>query len=100
MGLSFGGVPERLVVPFEAITAFYDPAVQFGFQFETVEAEATGETKAAEDANATAKAPERPFPVPRSGRPPTRETPYRLPPPVFRIGRSPGRMPAAAAAKS
>jgi uncharacterized protein len=42
VGLSFGGVPERLAVPFAAITAFYDPAVQFGFQFETVEAEAAG----------------------------------------------------------
>jgi uncharacterized protein len=38
VGLSFGGVPERLSVPFEAITAFYDPAVQFGFQFETLDA--------------------------------------------------------------
>ena len=35
VGLSFGGVPERLAVPFEAVTAFFDPAVQFGFQFET-----------------------------------------------------------------
>ena len=39
VGLSFGGVPERLGVPFEAVTAFYDPAVQFGFQFETIDAE-------------------------------------------------------------
>lgn len=39
VGLSFGGVPERIGIPFDAITAFYDPAVQFGFQFETVEAE-------------------------------------------------------------
>jgi hypothetical protein len=42
VGLSFGGVPERLAVPFDAITAFYDPAVQFGFQFETLDATATG----------------------------------------------------------
>jgi hypothetical protein len=40
VGLSFGGVPERVVVPFEAITAFYDPSVQFGFQFETIEGDA------------------------------------------------------------
>ena len=53
VGLSFGGVPERLTVPFEAVTAFYDPAVQFGFQFETIESEA------ADDANAAAKVPER-----------------------------------------
>jgi hypothetical protein len=43
VGLSFGGVPERLTVPFDAITAFYDPAVQFGFQFETSDAAAAGE---------------------------------------------------------
>ncbi|MFZ3358677.1 MAG: ClpXP protease specificity-enhancing factor SspB [Xanthobacteraceae bacterium] len=41
VGLSFGGVPERLAVPFDAITAFFDPAVQFGFQFETLDAEAS-----------------------------------------------------------
>jgi hypothetical protein len=46
VGLSFGGVPERLAVPFEAVTAFYDPAVQFGFQFETLEAAAAGERTA------------------------------------------------------
>jgi len=39
VGLSFGGIAERLAVPFDAITAFFDPAVQFGFQFETVEGE-------------------------------------------------------------
>jgi hypothetical protein len=46
VGLSFGGVPERLAVPFEAVTAFYDPAVQFGFQFETLEASVAGEQTA------------------------------------------------------
>jgi uncharacterized protein len=40
VGLSFRGVPERLTVPFEAVTAFFDPAVQFGFQFEAAEAAA------------------------------------------------------------
>ncbi|HKA75543.1 MAG TPA: ClpXP protease specificity-enhancing factor SspB [Pseudolabrys sp.] len=36
VGLSFGGVPERLNVPFEAINGFFDPSVQFGLQFEEV----------------------------------------------------------------
>ena len=36
VGLSFGGVPERLSVPFEAINGFFDPSVQFGLQFEEV----------------------------------------------------------------
>ena len=34
VGLSFGGIPERLVVPFAAIKSFLDPSVQFGLQFE------------------------------------------------------------------
>jgi hypothetical protein len=38
VGLSFGGVPERLVVPFGAIKNFLDPSVQFGISFETDEA--------------------------------------------------------------
>jgi len=37
VGLSFGGIPERLVVPFSAIKSFLDPSVQFGLQFETAE---------------------------------------------------------------
>ena len=40
VGLSFGGISERLAVPFDSIVAFYDPAVQFGFQFEAIEAAA------------------------------------------------------------
>jgi hypothetical protein len=43
VGLSFGGLPERVTVPFEAVTAFYDPAVQFGFQFETIDGTAEPE---------------------------------------------------------
>ena len=34
VGLSFNGVPERLAVPFEAVTGFWDPYVQFGLKFE------------------------------------------------------------------
>lgn len=36
VGLSFSGVAERLYIPFEAITAFADPSVQFALQFETL----------------------------------------------------------------
>ena len=35
--LSFGGVPEKLVVPFAALTAFADPSVKFGLQFQQME---------------------------------------------------------------
>jgi hypothetical protein len=34
VGVSFGGTPERLLVPFTAIKGFFDPSVQFGLQFE------------------------------------------------------------------
>jgi len=36
VGLSFSGIPERLRVPFDAITGFFDPSVEFGLQFATV----------------------------------------------------------------
>jgi hypothetical protein len=36
VGLSFNQVPAKLVVPFAAITAFVDPAVDFGLQFQAV----------------------------------------------------------------
>jgi hypothetical protein len=57
VGLSFGGISERLAVPFDSIIAFYDPAVQFGFQFESIEAE--GESGKAADKDAD-KDPEKP----------------------------------------
>jgi uncharacterized protein len=42
VGLSFGGIPERLAVPFAAVKGFFDPSVQFGLQFEET-AESGGE---------------------------------------------------------
>jgi uncharacterized protein len=48
VGLSFGGVPERLHVPFEAIKGFFDPSVQFGLEFQVAaEAEAADAPEAA-----------------------------------------------------
>ena len=32
--LNFGGVPEPIVVPFEAIKTFVDPSVEFGLRFD------------------------------------------------------------------
>jgi len=51
VALSFNGVSEKLVVPFEAIKGFFDPSVQFGLQFETQAAEAAdaAETPAVEE---------------------------------------------------
>jgi uncharacterized protein len=72
VGLSFGGIPERLVVPFDAITGFFDPAVQFGLQFETLQAdnEDADENEVAADAKpspekaAAGALPPPPSPVP------------------------------------
>jgi uncharacterized protein len=39
--LSFSDVPRRLVVPFSAVTAFADPSVRFGLQFDVDGADST-----------------------------------------------------------
>ncbi len=46
--LSFGGRHERLTVPFAALTAFADPSVKFGLQFEASEAELQAKGPAAQ----------------------------------------------------
>jgi hypothetical protein len=37
--LSFGGIREKIYIPFSAITTFADPSVQFGLQFRETEYE-------------------------------------------------------------
>jgi hypothetical protein len=62
--LSFNEVPERLVVPFAAITAFADPAAKFGLQFQQ-------ETTAApEEASSTATGTDAPAAPRGTTRPP------------------------------
>lgn len=39
VGLSFNAIPAKLVIPFGAITAFVDPAVDFGLQFQAIDAD-------------------------------------------------------------
>jgi len=62
VGMSFGGIPERLVVPFEAITAFADPSVQFALQFETLtgESEETASAPQSDRPRPPVRHPERP----------------------------------------
>ena len=43
VGLSFGGVPASLRVPFAAVTDFVDPAVEFSLKFQANAAEPEGE---------------------------------------------------------
>ena len=56
--LSFGGAPETLVVPYTAISAFVDPSVKFGLQFDANSDEAAGiaaaPTEIADDAASAA----------------------------------------------
>ena len=47
VGMSFGGIPEKLAIPFDAISGFFDPSVQFGLQFEEI---AEGEAGQKQDA--------------------------------------------------
>jgi len=61
--LSFDNVPEQLVIPFDAVKGFLDPAVQFGLQFEQAAVERRPrETEPAKAAAAPAAAP-RPEPA-------------------------------------
>ena len=61
--LSFNNVPERLKIPYDAITIFADPSVNFALQFQPFEAEGTyedmddfeGDEETASDESATKK---------------------------------------------
>jgi hypothetical protein len=92
VGLSFGGIPERLVVPFAAITTFADPSVQFALQFQDVNAESaeapapgtTGASAAksgAKNARPPAKQKKRTVPV-LAATPAAANPPATLPPPA------------------
>ena len=56
VGLSFNGIPERLLVPFSAINSFVDPHASFGLKFdpqpEAAAAEEIASTDAAESLSA------------------------------------------------
>src|SRR5258705_13981371 len=69
VGLSFGGVPERLVVPFASIKSFFDPSVQFGLQFDPQEtaSETASETPASPNLPAVPPAPGLPAAAPAAG---------------------------------
>jgi hypothetical protein len=64
VGLSFGGVPERLTVPFEAVTSFVDPSVQFALQFQAIPEDGAGAAGPTAARDGSDKG-ERPKPRPR-----------------------------------
>ncbi len=57
VGLSFNQLPAKLDIPFAAITAFVDPAVDFGLQFQAVQADAAPEAHEAAENDAPGAAP-------------------------------------------
>ena len=81
VGLSFGGVAEPVAVPFDAITAFFDPAAQFGLQFESAESLAAEHTSATPQIPDKAAAPADRLPEPSKTEPapPPRPEPDRGP---------------------
>ena len=44
--LKFGGSPERLVIPFSALTSFVDPSVPFGLRLQALAEEAASDAQA------------------------------------------------------
>ena len=80
VGLSFGGIPERLSIPFDAIKGFFDPSVKFGLQFETI---VEGEEQIAQD---TGEQQPRALPVPAN---PDQPGPVAVPDPAPRAEEKP-----------
>jgi hypothetical protein len=91
VGVSFGGIAERLTIPFAAINGFYDPSVEFGLKFaEMGEAADTGEASAPTGKGRDARRP----PAEHKGPPPTAAT---LPTPANSEPAKPGTAKSAAA---
>lgn len=66
VGLSFGGVPATLAIPFSALTAFADPQVRFGLRFQAgMPPEAAEEEEPAAAESEAAAAPPAPDATPQ-----------------------------------
>lgn len=93
VGMSFGGIPEKLHVPFAAVTGFFDPSVQFGLQFEEV-----SEDQAAQGTETSpAKAVGAPQAVPATEKPSSRTEAAASKPAQPSVPSTPAVSPAAAA---
>lgn len=58
VGLSFGGVPSMLRIPFAALVAFADPYAQVGFRFQVPEVDAANDETAPSEPDTAGDAPE------------------------------------------
>src|SRR5262245_39605755 len=79
VGLSFGGVAERLTIPFAAIKSFADPSVQFGVQFEQLVVTADAEEPETAAATEPPAAPVQQKQQPSADTPPTPAEPAPAP---------------------
>jgi hypothetical protein len=68
VGMSFGGIPERLTVTFASIKEFVDPSVPFGVKFEQV-AEPAAATAASASTTPTPASEPQPAAEPKQTRP-------------------------------
>lgn len=76
--LSFNNVPQRLTIPFAAVTAFTDPSVNFGLQFQAV-TEGAGAGTAKPGPSAIARTGEATKPAPAKPAKPATVTPLPKP---------------------
>lgn len=53
VSLRFGGINERIGIPFDAITQFFDPSVNFGLKFELIGKDEARPSNAMDDATPT-----------------------------------------------
>ncbi|NVO12656.1 MAG: hypothetical protein HXX10_01330 [Rhodoplanes sp.] len=66
VGLSFNGIPERLIVPLTALKGFFDPSVQFGLEF-AMQSDLEGEEPEGEAATTSEPAPAGSTPIKAAG---------------------------------
>jgi hypothetical protein len=74
VGMSFGGIPERLIVTFASIKEFVDPSVPFGVKFEQITEPTTATAAPTATTASTAPTPAS-GPQPTAEPKPTRTTP-------------------------
>jgi hypothetical protein len=66
VGLSFSNVPERLLIPFAAVTSFVDPSVQFGLKFDVQDGSQQGSPATEPDAKLPAPEASKALPAKRT----------------------------------
>lgn len=86
VGLSFSGIPERLLIPFDALTGFFDPSVQFGLKFDSQDEDEEDETE---------ETPPTPQPIRGSASEPVELKQPRKPQPAADKKPAPEKVPAA-----